>query len=190
MIMKKVLSMLCMVLIAVFVNAQDKETSITAFKVPVDSISGKITYEGVVEVKGVAAGELYQRINAWFLSYYKNPAEVIRENDSINNKMVGKPRFRLSNMADKDGVKLDGGVTQYTITVAAKDGRFKYEITDVNWKQLSAFPAERWMDTKSASYAPVYNEYLQQLDKTAGEVIASLKKAVTEAKQVKDKNNW
>ncbi|HQW00039.1 MAG TPA: hypothetical protein PLZ91_06925, partial [Bacteroidia bacterium] len=91
---------------------------------------------------------------------------------------------------DKNGVKSDGGVTQYTITVAAKEGRFKYEITEVNWKQLSVYPAERWMDTKSTSYAPVYNEYLQQLDKTALEVIASLKKAVTEAKAVKNKDNW
>lgn len=188
--MKKVVSMLCLVIASVFVNAQDKNAPVEPYKVPVDSISGKITYEGVVEVKGVAAGELYQRINAWFQSYYKNPSEVIRENDSINNKMVGKPRFRLSNMPDKNGVKTDGGVTQYTITVAAKDGRFKYEITDVNWKQLSVFPSERWMDTKSSSYSPVYNDYLKQLDKTALEVIASLKKAVTEVKAVKDKNNW
>ena len=182
--------MLCLVLASIFANAQDKTIAITPFKVPVDSITHKITYEGVVDVKGVAAGELYQRINAWFLSYYKNPTEVIRENDSTNHKMIGKPRFRLSNLPDKNGVKADGGVTQYTITVAAKDGRFKYEITEVNWKQLSSYPAERWMDTKSTSYAPVYNEYLQQLDKTALEVIASLKKAVTEVKAVKNKDNW
>ncbi len=188
--MKKVVSMLCLVMASVFAIAQDKSATITPYKVPVDSITKKITYEGVVDVKGVAAGELYQRINAWFMAYYKNPTEVIRENDSINHKMMGKPRFRLSNLPDKNGVKSDGGVTQYTITVAAKEGRFKYEITEVNWKQLSVYPAERWMDTKSTSYAPVYNEYLQQLDKTALEVIASLKKAVTEAKAVKNKDNW
>lgn len=190
MIMKKAVSMLCLVVASIFVNAQDKAVPVTPYKVPVDSITGKITYEGVVDVKGVAAGELYQRINAWFQSYYKNPTEVIRENDSTNHKMIGKPRFRLSNLPDKNGVKTDGGVTQYTITVAAKDGRFKYEITEVNWKQLSVFPSERWMDTKSPSYAPVYNDYLQQLDKTALEVIASLKKSVSETKPVKDKDNW
>ena len=188
--MRKAVSLLCMVLMSFVVSAQDKTTTVAPFKVPVDSITKKITYEGVVDVKGVAAGELYQRINAWFQSYYKNPSEVIRENDSTNHKMIGKPRFRLSNLPDKNGVRTDGGVTQYTITVAARDGRFKYEITDVNWKQLSVFPAEKWMDTKSASYAPVYNEYLQQLDKTAQEVIADLKKAVTEAKPVKNKDNW
>lgn len=188
--MKKAVSMLCMVMAVLFVKAQDKAVPVEPYKVPVDSVTGKITYEGIVEVKGFAAGELYQRINAWFQSYYKNPTEVIRENDSINNKMVGKPRFRLSNQPDKNGVKTDGGVTQYTITVAAKDGRYKYEITDVNWKQISVFPSERWMDTKSSSYSPAYNDYLQQLDKTALEVIAALKKAVTEAKAVKDKDAW
>jgi hypothetical protein len=56
------------------------------------------------------------------------------------NKMIGKPRFRLSNLPDKNGVKTDGGVTQYTITIAAKDGRFKYEITEVNWKTAFCLP--------------------------------------------------
>jgi hypothetical protein len=70
---------------SIFVKAQDKAVPVdTLYKVPVDSVTGKITYEGVVDVKGVAAGELYQRINAWFQSYYKNPTEVIRENDSTN----------------------------------------------------------------------------------------------------------
>lgn len=84
--MKKAVSMLCMVMAVLFVKAQDKAVPVEPYKVPVDSVTGKITYEGIVEVKGVAAGELYQRINAWFQSYYKNPTEVIRENDSINNK--------------------------------------------------------------------------------------------------------
>lgn len=101
--------------------------------------------------------------------------------------MVGKPRFRLSNQPDKNGVKTDGGVTQYTITVAAKDGRYKYEITDVNWKQISVFPSERWMDTKSSSYSPAYNDYLQQLDKTALEVIAALKKQLLKQRQLRIK---
>lgn len=188
--MKKVISMLCLALIAFSSNAQDKNAPIVLYKVPVDSITKKITYEGVVDVKGIAASELYTRINAWFQSYYKNPGEVIRENDSTNHKMVGKPRFRLSNLPDKQGVRADGGVTQYTITVAAKDGRFKYEITEFNWKQLSNFPAERWLDLKSPSYAAVYNDYLQQIDKTALEAIESLKKAVTQLAPVKNKDNW
>jgi hypothetical protein len=186
--MKKVFLILCLAYVSVQANAQ-QSTPLTPVSVPVDSITHKITYESVIEVKGVSADELHKRIVSWFNEYYKNPTEVIRENDSINHKVVGKPRFRLSNPPSKD-VKKDGGVTQYTITVGAKDGRFRYEITDVNWKQTSLFPAEKWMDTKSPSYEAVYNEYLNQLNQTTSEVIASLKKAVTEAKPVKNKDAW
>ncbi len=188
--MKKVLSMLCLAILVAFANGQTPAPSITPFPVPVDPITKLIAYEGVFDVKGVAADELYYRIIDWFQSYYKNPTEVIRENDSINHKMVGKPRYRLSNPPDKQSVRSDAGISQYTITVAAKDGRFKYELTEFTWKQQSTYPCERWLDTKATSYAPAYNDYLKQLHKTAIDVIASLKKTISEVKPVKNKDNW
>lgn len=166
------------------VNAQ-KSAPVVAPSLPVDSISKKITYEKVVEVKNTPADQLYSRIHDWFKTYYKNPTEVIRENDSTKFRIVGKPRFRMSNPEiGKDEL------VQYTITVAARDGRFKYELTDFNWKQISYYPCERWMDVKAAGYSPAFNEYLINLDKSANEVIGSLIKAATHEKAVKDKDNW
>jgi hypothetical protein len=158
--------------------------------VPVDSITKLITYEGVTAVAGVSQDVLYKRAWSWFHTYYKNPAEVIRENDTIRFKIVGKPRFRISNPPDKDGLKTDFGLVQYTITVAAKDGRFKYEITQFNWKLQSYYACERWMDTKSPSYSPVYSEYLKQLDQYTNELIGNLKNAMMIEKPVKDKDKW
>lgn len=175
--------------ITAITNAQ-KQPVIIPFVPPIDSITKLITYEKVVDVKGSTANILYNRINDWFHSYYKNPTEVIRENDSIKFRIVGKPRFRMSNPADKSGTKTDGGTVQYTITVAMKDNRFKYELTEFNWKQLSYYPSEKWMDTKSASYLPVYNDYLIQLDKTANEVINAVIQAATHDKSTKDKDAW
>jgi hypothetical protein len=40
------------------------------------------------------------------------------------------------------------------------------------------------------NYSPLYNDYLQQLDKTALEVVQALKNAVMVEKAVKDKDNW
>lgn len=166
------------------------EPLVTPYAVPIDTITKLITYEGVVELKGIAASDLYQRMNSWFHAYYKNPTEVIRENDSVKFSITGKPRFRIQNPADKKGLKTEGGHIQYTITVAARDGRYKYEITEFNWKQPSYYAVERWLDTKATSYQPAYNDYLQQLDKTALEVIASLKEAMSHEKVVKDKDTW
>ena len=170
-------------------NAQ-KQPVIAPFVPPIDSITKLITYEKVVDVKGSTANVLYSRINDWFHSFYKNPTEVIRENDSIKFRIVGKPRFRMSNPPDKSGIKTDGGTVQYTITVAMKDNRFKYELTEFNWKQLSYYPCEKWMDTKSAFYLPAYNDYLIQLDKTANDVINAVIQAATHDKSAKDKDAW
>jgi len=173
-----------------FISGAQTDPLTTPYAVPLDSITNLISYEKVVDVKGVTEEELYKRINNWFHNYYKNPSESIRENDSVKHVIVGKPRFRLSNPPAKDGMKTEGGVVQYTITVSVRSGRFKYEITAFNMKQASYFPCEKWLDTKAKSYLPVYNDYLQQLDKQTVELINSLKNAASHEKPVKDKDSW
>lgn len=158
--------------------AQDKSTT-TAAPVPVDPITKMITYEGVVEVKGGTASILYERALEWFNSNYKNPTDVIRENDKAGNKIVGKHRFNVTNPPDKSGTRGDAGLVQYTVTISSRDGRFKYEITDISWKQLSVYPCERWLDKTAAGYQPVYNEYLIQVDKAMTELIASFKEYIS-----------
>jgi hypothetical protein len=187
--MKNIILALLLVGSIVYSNAQTQPLT-TPYAVPLDSITNLITYEKVVEIKGVSENELYNRINEWFHTFYKNPTESIRENDSVKHVIIGKPRFRLSNPPDKDGLKTDGGIVQYSITVAIREGRFKYEITSFNMKQTSYFPCEKWLDTKAKTYLPVYNDYLQQLDKYTTDLIKSLTEAASKAKPMKDKDKW
>jgi hypothetical protein len=172
------------------ISFAQKDVVVTPYSVHIDSVTKLISYEGVVEVKNLPAAVLYKKINDWFHSNYENPAEVIRENDSLTFSIIGKPRFRLQNPPDKDGNKVMGGFVQYKISVKAKDGRFRYELTEYNVKQTSYFPCERWLDTKAPSYSSGYNAYLQQLEKYSLETINSLKNAVAKEKAVKDRDNW
>lgn len=189
--MKKILLALGLLAFINFSNAQTNTNTTTPYPVSVDTITKLITYQGVVEVKGVKANELYQRISDWFHTYYKNPGEVIRDEDSVKCIMVGKPRFRLLEQKGKDGPKVEGNsIVQYTITVAARDGRFRYELTSFNWKQQSYYACEKWMDTKSSSYQPIFNDFLQQIEKNSIDAVTSLKNVVTREKAVKDKDNW
>lgn len=167
-----------------------KETPLPPPELPRDNVTNKITWEEVVDAPGKTADELYQKILAWFRMYYKNPGEVIRENDSIGKSVTGKPRFRISNPPDKEGTRTDGGLVQYTITVAAKDGRFKYMLTEFNWKGISYYPIEKWYDTALPSHTPAMDEYLRQTENYAKTTIADLKNSVTNEKPVKDKNDW
>ncbi|MBP6335496.1 MAG: DUF4468 domain-containing protein [Bacteroidia bacterium] len=170
--------------------AQENKTT-TSAPVPVDPITKMITYEGVVEVKGETAATLYKRALEWFKTNYKNPTDVIRENDEAGNKIVGKHRFKIMNPPDKNGVREgDAGLIEYTITVSSRDGRFKYEITQFSWKQASVYPCERWLQTTEPGYKPAYNDYLIQLDKEILVLISNLKDYMAHAKPVKDKDNW
>ena len=167
-----------------------KEEPQPAPQLPFDNITNKITYEEVVDVPGKNADEIYGKILSWFRTYYKNPGEVIRENDSLKRSVMGKPRFRISNPPDKEGTKSDAGLVQYTITIAAKDGRFKYTLTDFNWKGNSYYAIEKWYDTALPSHTGAMDEYLRQTDNYAKSTIADFKNAITTDKPQKDKDNW
>ncbi len=188
--MKKLsLAILFIACLSTGLRGQENNTT-EAPSVPVDPITKMITYEGVVEVKGASAKTLYQRTLEWFNTNYKNPSDVIRENDEQGNKIVGKHRYKITNPPDKSGLRGDAGMVQYTITISTRDGRFKYEITEFGWKQASAYACERWLNKTAAGYMNVYNDYLIQTDKEMMDLIASFKDFISTEKQVKDKDSW
>lgn len=185
--MKHLLSIVAGLAFSMHVSAQ--KTNFTAPNMPVDEDSKLITYTGIVEVPTTAKNELYARTLEWFNTYYKNPSEVIRERDSVNLKISGKPRFRITNEPNEQGVKLDAGLVQYTIQVAAKDNKAKYTITEINWKQASYFPIEKWVEQKDRYRQNHY--YLYSTDSVMRkDVIPSLEKALKTAKKKVDKDNW
>lgn len=157
-------------------------------KLPMDESSKLIIYSNVVEVPGSDKMALYNKALDWCNGYFKNPADVIRERDSVSGKIVCKARVKISNPADKKGLATDAGMLQYTLNLMFKDGRFKYDMTDFNWKSTSYFAAEKWMDKTSASYLPEYDYYLQQLNDKALEITKDLEKAMksTAADKKKD----
>jgi hypothetical protein len=70
-----------------------------------------------------------------------------------------------------------------------KDGKFKYEVTSMSWKQTSYYPIERWMDTEAKSYDPNFALYLQQTDEFVKTMIKSLETFIETDPAVK-KDDW
>jgi hypothetical protein len=174
--MKKILSSVFFLsaLLIIHASAQINE-KIDPGKFPIDVSTKKISYVEVVQVPATDAGEMFHRGLKWFNTYYKNPADVIRETDSLRNKIVGKARFKIYKPSDKSDVKMDGGNVEYTITLNLKADKFRYTITDLNWKQASYFPVERWLDTAAQSYVKAYYpSYLEQMDKQVHEIVSNL----------------
>jgi hypothetical protein len=157
---------------------------------PVDDESKLISYKKVTEVSGVTKAELYNRAYTWANTFYKNPANVIREKNAEEGKLVIKARYKIFDQPDKKTkVAADAGDVMYTLTIECKEGKFRYILSSFNWQQVSAFPAEKWMDTKNQYYKPDWVGYLTQTDEMAKKLTADLEKAVITAPKVK-KDEW
>ena len=186
--MRKLLFTLLGVLPSFLIFAQTDAPK--APEMPIDPVTKLISYTDVSQVDGVPGKELYARALKWFNAYYVNPTDVIRENEPEKNRIMGKHRFKIYNEADKKGVVTEAGYVEYSVIVAARDGRYKAELTNINWKLISYTPIEKWMDKSAPTYLPVYEYYLKQTDEFARKLIADLNKVLT-AKPVKDtRDDW
>jgi len=173
----------------VSVNAQKNKAPISIPALPIDSITNLYCYTKVNNVDGVTKDQLYRRAFTWANTFYKNPGDVIREKDSQTGKLVIKARFRISNEPDKKGVVTAAGDVMYTLTLNFKDGRYKYEITKINWQQVSYYPIERWKDTAAVTFKPEFAYYLKQTDENVKSIIADFEKKIASDTIVKT-SDW
>lgn len=180
------IAILFMSFISLNLSAQKKGEQIVAPDMPISASTSKISYSKVVETTGNAKA-LKEKSLKWFHSYYKNSSSIIKSN--TESELIGHPRFRILNPKSKKGVQTTAGIVEYFIKIYLKDGRYKYEITDFNWKQTSKFPIEKWMDKESATYKQSYAFYLQQVDEYAAKTIASLEKAMSAQAEAKS-DDW
>lgn len=188
--MNKILAcIICILAFSLQSSAQKNKQPVTIPDLPIDATTGLYTYTNVEEIPGKSKSELYNQALSWANTYYKNPTDVIREKNAEEGKILIKARYKIFNEADKKGVVTAAGDVMYTLTIGAKDGKYKYEISKINWQQTSVFPIERWKDIASPSFDPTYAYYLQQTDLKIKEVIAALEKHIKAG--IKDKkDDW
>jgi len=177
----KTLVVVAMLLVCNSIQAQNKY--------PIDESTKLITYSKVIEIPNTSKADLYSEHWHGQIHIYKNPADVIREKNAEDGKMVCKGRFKLMSEPDKKGFQKDEGNMQYTLTVEAKDGKFRYKLTEINWKQVSYYPAEKWMDTNNQYYNKSWDWNLKYSDEQIDKIIADLKKYMMHPPQVK-KDDW
>jgi hypothetical protein len=159
---------------------------------PIDNETRKITYDKIVTItdpKESRKEQLFNKAIAWAHGFYKNPTDVIREKNMDAGKIVCKARFKIMNKPDRSGFASDAGVVQYTLTILVKDGKYRCQLTDFNWKQLSYYPIERWLDSSAPSYNPSFAYYLIQVNDYAYRLMDELERFMTTRKKEK-KDDW
>lgn len=165
----------------------------TAPRMPVDEITKLITYTDVVEEPGMNKDTLYNRGLRWFKSYFKNPNKAIKNADAEARVIDGGYTFTIQrpDPASKKTPQpmVDAGLVNFKMKLFCKDGKFKYEVTNMSWQQTSYYPIERWMDKEGKSYDPNFALYLTQTDKYVKEMIKSLETFI-ETDPLKKKDDW
>ncbi len=111
--------LICLLALLAFAAKSQKNTP------PIDSLTHKITYEGVVKVDE-KKDQLYDKGLNWLAIAFKSSNDVIQIKDKENGKIVGK--WVLQPAEDKIGL------VSATITLLFKDGKYKYIITDLYYQ--------------------------------------------------------
>lgn len=134
--------------------------------------------------------ELQNRAFSWANSYFKNPADVIRERDTTAGKMVCKARLKIMNEADKKGVVTEAGLIEYTLRLDFKENKYRYVISEINWKQKSYYPVERWLDTTAAGYTGAFAYYIKQTDELMKHLVMDLENGMKQPFSKVKKDDW
>ena len=98
---------------------------VVAQEFPINLKTGKVSYEGVFKVEGASATDLYIKANEWFARTFNSAKNVIQMQDKEAGKIIGKGAIEV----EKSGYP--NGVFDFTIKFTAKEGRYRYVITDI-----------------------------------------------------------
>lgn len=191
--MKKLLGRLPVLILFLIVSVasaqKNKQAPIEVPQMPLSEETKLVSYSGVIDAKA-PKDELYKRGMNFFNSNYKNTADVLKKQDEAGGEIEGVARFKIRNPPNKDGIETDAGLVSYTINLKLKDGKYKYEITKINWKQASYYGIEKWMDKTSPSYKQNYDYYLVQADQQIKELVASLNNLMQKPSVQAKKADW
>lgn len=150
---------------------------------PRDATTEKVSFTDVVTVSDATKDQLFNRAKSWMTNYYKN------EQFAINNKEEG--RLTREGMFAKTYNQGNGKTStdkhNYNISVFIKDGKYKYEITDLvanDGKEL-----EKVYEMLQVINRPKLIRYVnQQIYEGVEEVVKSLKAAMLV--DPKSKTDW
>ncbi len=114
--MKKLLTLL-LIVFAFAAKAQTKTF-------PIDTATKKITYSEVISIAGATQADLYKRSKNLGVA-----GTGIQKDDAAQGLYVYKGSFSVTYPAPQVAMKHTGTV-DYIVTIACKDGRYKYMITN------------------------------------------------------------
>ena len=152
---------------------------------PIDENTKLVSYKQVVPMQG-SSEELYNRAHAWANKYYKNPVVAIKRADKAKGELECVSNIPIYTL-DKDGVtKVSAGYVYYTLTIEARENRYRYTITDIHKREQAQFPIEKWLDKSRPEWTAVRYDHLHQIDAAVKLLMQSIEEGMLPAKVIID----
>ncbi|RZK23683.1 MAG: DUF4468 domain-containing protein [Hymenobacter sp.] len=161
---------------------------------PHDSITGKVSYQAVVQVPGATQATLYARAKKWFATAPGPTKLTIETDDPATGKLSGKTSELV--MQNFLGANVQVPLWR-TITVQVKPGRFRYQITDFAFDsgkgQGSVTPIENYLTPNALTFddagypKPVLQSTIEAIQRSGRQQATAIRQALT-GKAVDD--NW
>jgi hypothetical protein len=178
--MKSILSLL-LCLWASWASAQVQPAD--TLKLPIDPETKRITYSAVVQEPGASQGELYARAKLWFAGAFKSAKDVVQADEKEAGVVQGTGwqdvyiKVILSPTASK---------LWYTVKLAVKDGRYKYDISEFRLQEYSStynlnpqpYAAEGIL-IEVKQFRKIRLQQRVQIDLAATQLVASIKASMS-----------
>ena len=167
-------------------------------ELPTDE-NGRINFSGVVQVDSVTAKELHLRSKQFFVDIFKSANDVIQMDDKEAGIIVGKGfnDIYIKILANPVAVQM-----WYSIKIQCRDGRYKYEIYDISFRNYpsqyaasSSSPAEPTFDKKTyfkknGEPRDVNEKYKIEMTSNIDMLINSLKATMNKPGTSNKKDDW
>ena len=174
-------------IVSVMSSVAQMQTVVANVDMPIDEATGLITYKEVIEEPG-NKDTLFNRGSSWLHTFYANPWDAAKIRDQSTGLIKIQHQFKIYDFVG-DGSKTEAGMILYNAKIEFKDNRYRVQIDNFVYKQLSRYPVEKWLDKKAPDYNPQWESYLAQIDFFArNELISSLKKKMKPGKAVKEED--
>ncbi|MDQ1770429.1 DUF4468 domain-containing protein [Labilibaculum sp. A4] len=95
----------------------------------------------VIEAPDKTADQLYSSARGWFAETFKSADDVLQMDDPVSGKLIGKGFSKVPIKAAGMIVEIK---MQYTIKIFVKDGRFKYDISNIRVGELATSTLEEY----------------------------------------------
>jgi len=115
-----------MSLLIIYLPAASQPQNLYNF--PVDSTTGKIYFSGVVEKPGISKDLIYTRTKIWIAQTFNSAKAVINMDDKESGIIKVKGNYSEDTLLNK---RVYTKTTQFNLFIYFKDGRYKYDVTDI-----------------------------------------------------------